>query len=78
MLQNEGQQQENEMQRAEIRRLREQVHVLLSHSGATGAVASEEPNEQPPERPMERPQSSQDARTPSSVPRNPRAQSALR
>lgn len=78
-LQNEMQQRENEMQRAEIRRLREQVHVLLSHSSATGTMASEEPEQQQPiERPIERPQSSQDARTPNSAPRNPRAQSALR
>ena len=72
-LQNEDSQRELEMQRAEIRRLREQVHVLLSHSGATGTMASDDVD-----RVAERPQSSQETRAPNSAPCNPRAHSALR
>jgi len=70
----DGNQREMEMQRAEIRRLREQVHLLLSHSSsATGTLAAEQSPSALP-----RPQSSQDARLTSTAGgRHPRAQSAL-
>jgi len=70
----ENQQRELEIQRAEIRRLREQVRVLLSHSGATGTAPEQDAES------INRPQSSQEARAPLPDARsgNPRAQSALR
>ena len=74
-LQLEGSQREMEMQRSEIRRLREQVHTLLAHSDSAPVSLATELTAVAGA--AERPKSSQEARL-NSAPRQARASSALR